>query len=366
MESEKAGSMNEQPPTHLPPGLLPFRDWTVEKFVELDEVPIDQAAQERHRIYSLLLMSIVLDGWNGNKYGEVGDYGQWRVAQRMPQATNVYRGGSYLGHNIAALAVDAEGHVIDYDFNHNEIFDSSVEHAESRLVRRVFALNQVYDSWEGNGDPLRRRIATPARQQRRVFATAVTDRADRVTPRTPEKVSSGYSTLLSDVTVYTSLESCAQCTGIMCLASVKEVVYLQPDAGQFLIGNIMRQATKAQSLSFTAPRPISGKEIGLKYYNELTEGAEDFTARVRDEPFFRSATKTNNSPSVTSYLCTDDAFRTFESAAEELSGRSTLDHPDYRPDRPEPALSNREVLGMAKDFLEYVKAVKNRGTSHRV
>ncbi|WP_406003150.1 hypothetical protein [Streptomyces sp. NBC_00829] len=364
MESERA--LTGQVPTDLPPGLHSFRDWTVEKFVHLDEAPIDPAMQERHRIYSMLLMSIVLDSWNGNKYGEVGDYGQWRADQRMPQAANVYRGGSYLGHNIAALAVDAEGRVIDYDFNHNEIFDSSVEHAESRLVRRVFALNQVYDQWEGNGETRHRRIAAPDRQQRRVFATAVTDRGDRVTPRTPEKVASGYSTLLSDVTVYTSLESCAQCTGIMCLASVKEVVYLQPDAGQFLIGNIMRRATKAQSLSFTAPRPIPGKEIGLRYYSELTEGAEDFAARVRDEPFFQSPTKTNNSPSVTSYLCTDGAYRTFQSATVELSGWSSLEHPDYRPDRPESALSNRQVLGMAKDFLEYVKGVKNRGTSHRV
>jgi hypothetical protein len=147
---------------------------------------------------------------------------------------------------------------------------------------------------------------------------------------------------------------------------VKEVVYLQPDTGQFLIGNIMRQATKAQGLSFTAPRPISGREIGLRYYNELTEGAEDFAARVRDEPFFQNATKTINSPSVTSYLCTDSACRTFESAAEELSGWNNLNYPNYRPNRPESALSNRQVLGMVKDFLEYVKTVKNRGTSHRV
>ncbi|MFE5923055.1 hypothetical protein [Streptomyces sp. NPDC056468] len=364
MESER--ELIGQLPVKLPPGLDPFRDWTVEEFVQLDEGPIDPAMQERHRIYSILLMSIILDGWNGNKHGEVGDYGQWRVDQKIPQAVDVYRGGSYLGHNIAALAVDAEGRVIDYDFNHNEVFDSSVEHAESRLVRRVFALNQVYDLWQGNeGIPHRGNAAT-VRQPRQLFATAVTDRADRVTPRTPEKVSSGYSTLLSDVTVYTSLESCAQCTGIMCLASVKEVVYLQPDTGQFLIGNIMRRATKEQKLSFTAPRPISGREIGLRYYDELAEGAESFDANVGEEPFFRSPTKTINGPSLTSYLCTDDAYRTFERAANELSDWSNLAYPDFRPATAESALSNRQVLDMAKDFLEYVLTVKNRGTSHRV
>ena len=96
-------------------------------------------------------MSVVLGQWNGNKFGESGDYGPWRAEQVIGSADgggHLYAGGTYEGHNIAALAVDGEGRVeIDFDFNHNNAFDSSAEHAESRLVRRVFSLDQVYAPW---------------------------------------------------------------------------------------------------------------------------------------------------------------------------------------------------------------------------
>lgn len=361
-DERRAGRVPDQP---VPPGLQPFWDKSVRDFVRLDEPQIDAPMQERHRIYSLLLMGIILDRWNGNKYGEAGDYGQWRANQLLAKSPNVYEGGTYQGHNIAALAVDAEGRVIDYDFNHNDVFDSSVEHAESRLVRRVFALNQVYDPWQLDKANARHEAGVPRRQERRMFATAITDRAECATARSREQVSSGYSTLLSDVTVYTSLESCAQCTGIMCLASVKQVVYLQPDDGQFLIGNIMRRATKAQSMSFTSPRPIAGDEIGFSYYHDLAAGNEDFGRRVVTEPFYTDGVKPVQTPSVTSYLCTDNAYRVYAGAASEFNALNALHYPDYRTDVTS-AMTNREVLAMAKDFLLYVKSVKNRGTAHRV
>ncbi|MFK0258881.1 hypothetical protein [Streptomyces sp. NPDC090445] len=349
----------------IPAGLKPFWEQTVREFVSLSEAPIDPPMQERHRIYSLLLMAIIFDQWNGNKYGDTGDYGQWRADQLLVDSPNIYRGGTYQGHNIAALAVDAEGRVIDYEFNHNDLFDSSVEHAESRLVRRVFALNQIYDPWELDPRNERHKSGPPERQRRRMFATAVTERAERATAREPEVVASGYATLLSDVTVYTSLESCAQCTGIMCLASVKEVIYLQPDDGQFLIGNIMRRATKAQSMGFTSPRPIAGEEIGFEFYRDLAAGNEDFTERVAREPFHTDGVKTARKPSVTSFLCTDSAYQVFERASSRL-GESSLEYPDFCPDRPPSALTNRKVLAEAMDFRAYVKSVGNRGTSHRV
>ena len=56
--------------------------------------------------------------------------------------------------------------------------------------------------------------------------------------------SAGYGTLLADVSIYTSLESCAQCSGIMALANVREVAYLQYDQGQYLVGNLMYRATR--------------------------------------------------------------------------------------------------------------------------
>ena len=79
----------------------------------------------------------------------------------------------YLGHNIACIAVDGNGAIIDFDFNHNDFFRSTVEHAESRLVRRLFSLTPIYDSWKTG---------------------------QRIDDR-----SKAFS--LSDVTLYTSLES---------------------------------------------------------------------------------------------------------------------------------------------------------------
>ena len=120
----------------------------------------DPAAQERHRIYSYLLMRLIHRFWNGNKNGPFGTYPQ-RSGQLERGRTDRYSGDinersdkahiawdRYLGHNIACLAVDGVGHIIDFDFNHNALFRSTAEHAESRLVRRLFSLTDVFDSWK--------------------------------------------------------------------------------------------------------------------------------------------------------------------------------------------------------------------------
>src|SRR5215472_16024149 len=125
----------------------------------------EDSVKERHRIYSLLLMALIVRFWNGNNNGPVGIYPH-REKQKLPgQAANAtqyrYRGDMndsddpqriswdrYLGHNIACLAVDGKGEVIDFDFNHNNLFRSSAEHAESRLVRRLFSLTDLMDNWK--------------------------------------------------------------------------------------------------------------------------------------------------------------------------------------------------------------------------
>src|ERR1700677_4425723 len=110
----------------VPSGLEKFWNSPVRRFATLEPPQFEDWEKERHRIYSLLLLAMVYAKWNGNKYGEIGDYGQWRANQLLGNANgeNLYGGGSYLGHNIAALAVDAEGRIMDFDFNHNAIFDS--------------------------------------------------------------------------------------------------------------------------------------------------------------------------------------------------------------------------------------------------
>src|SRR5438128_12013135 len=120
----------------------------------------------------------------------------------------------YVGHNIACVAVDGNGKIIAFDFTHNDFFRSSAEHAESRMVRRLFSLTDVFDSWKTG---------------------------DRIGDRS-------HAFSLQNVTLYTSLESCAQCSGVMSLGGVKQVVYLQNDFTAYMIGNIM----------FNLANPVSG------------------------------------------------------------------------------------------------------------
>jgi tRNA(Arg) A34 adenosine deaminase TadA len=372
--------MTQQRP--VPPGLKPFWSGSVQKFAELQPNGLSPEDEERCRIYSLMLMSLLVSKWNGNKYGETGDYGVWREEQQIgttKSGLKVYGGGSYLGHNIAAVAVDAEGRIIDFDFNHNAVFDSTVEHAESRLVRRVFALNQIYDPWfalnEDGSTPANAEGARHGRRRRarrNVFAT------EGATPPVapPEKVEEAleakpeapvpYSTLLTDVTIFTSLESCAQCSGIMCLGSVKDIVYLQWDQGQFLVGNMMWQATTTEKMGFTAPRPIRGDEIGLKQFQELNEANERFEAAVPQKPFYvgpGSGNKPVTSPAVTSFLCTDPARQIYKAAAKELT-EFELNFPSYQPIPT--ALTNEEAVIEANDFVEWAGELESRGAPHRV
>jgi tRNA(Arg) A34 adenosine deaminase TadA len=366
----------------VPPGLSPFWNGTVQQFAELQPNVFTPEEQERHRIYSLLLMGVIYGKWSGNKYGEIGDYGEWRSAQEIGstrEGLKIYGGGSYLGHNIAALAVDAEGRIIDFDFNHNQVFDSTVEHAESRLVRRVFALNQVYDPWfaldtdsSTPAAPEGARRAQRRHERRNVFATATSDRlapeparpntAAEATPTAPTP----YSSLLKDVTIYTSLESCAQCSGIMCLGSVKDIVYLQWDQGQFLVGNIMWQATRIEQMGFTAPRPIRGDEFGFEYFTQLNAANEAFNAKVPTSPFYTGpgAPSPVTSQAVTSFLCTDAARAIYAHATTDLNAWTQADFPTYQPTPS--ALTNQQALVEAHDFLDWTNQLDNRGAPHRI
>ena len=126
---------------------------------------LTDVGKERHRIYCYLLMKLIHRFWNGNKRGPVGKY-PLRESQKL--SGNRYQGDMfaspmrdplrvtwdrYLGHNIACIAVDGSGHIIDFEFNHNDFFRSSAEHAEARMVRRLFGLANIPDYWE-TGDPL--------------------------------------------------------------------------------------------------------------------------------------------------------------------------------------------------------------------
>jgi tRNA(Arg) A34 adenosine deaminase TadA len=330
-------SQGTHPPQPPEGRLADFWASGVKDLVLLPIPAFSPEVNERQTFYCLLLMALVAHYWNGNKRGREGTY-PWREKQKASDGH--YLGGDYLGHNIACLAADGQGEVIDFDFNHNDLLNSSVEHAESRLIRRVFSLTQVYDSWftRGSGDP-------------------------------PKSVS--YSTLLSEVTVYTSLESCSQCSGIMALGSVKDVVFLQRDPGQNSIGNILRNLSPVGG-RYLSPLPIPGDSLRLDCFRRLSKGYQEFCKGLSEKPFYISPQGVkDDSPSITSYLCTDDALCIFQDGRRQFEGTKEAKFPSYRPKdchgaEIQEALTNEGVLAHVKRFFTYAVSSGHRGTPHKL
>lgn len=130
------------------PNLEKYWDQKVSVLATINPPTIPDGLKERHKIYSLGLMAIVHHYWNGLKKGRDGDY-PWN-----PDAsTGVgrYLRDDYRGHNIGGYAVDRRGLIINFEFNHNRLLNSSAEHAEARLVRRIYGLAQINDSWDVAG-----------------------------------------------------------------------------------------------------------------------------------------------------------------------------------------------------------------------
>jgi tRNA(Arg) A34 adenosine deaminase TadA len=356
----------------LPEGIFPgdplaqFWPKTVSHLIDVHLPPelALEAVQERHRIFSLLLMALIVRFWNGNNNGPVGIYPQ-RESQKVPgQDPNLksfrYKGDlfetndpqriswdRYLGHNIACLAVDGKGEVMDFDFNHNNLFRSTTEHAESRLVRRLFSLADLIDDWKTG-----HRI----RGKSQAFA-------------------------LKDVTIYTSLESCAQCSGVMSLGRVKQVVYLQNDPGAYRIGNIMYNLAGQEppppkgDNSFLAALPIRASEVGLPYLDTLNRKYEEFRVQMADAEKNSDKTRAYFLPSrnsdaifttsITSFLCTDIAFDVFKSGADEFRNM-TLKHGDKEVPASNDSWSNRQCLEEAHRFFDYASVEGFRGSPHKL
>jgi tRNA(Arg) A34 adenosine deaminase TadA len=354
---------------------------------ELTDPVLGEAVRERHRIYSYLLMKLIHRFWNGNKNGPVGTYPQ-RSGQLERGRTDRYGGDinehpdrahilwdRYLGHNIACIAVDGLGHIIDFDFNHNSLFRSSAEHAESRLVRRLFSLTDVFDSWR-TGPHINKRP---------------------------------HAASLGEVTLYTSLESCAQCSGVMSLAGVKQIIYMQNDFTAYKIGNLMYNLANRIDLKDAngnitgnipgAPVPIPGSVVGLDEFATLNDAnrkfAEDMKAagidykkdrdtrgnpadvdqKILDRAFFVSSDKkvADYDPAITSFLCTDQALKVFKDGGGKLDGMVPRfeDHrfPAQNPLPPEPeqrVLTNKECLDEARQFFEYADIEGYRGSPHKL
>lgn len=318
-----------------------FMNKSLKELVEPSRSIIAEGEAERHRIYASSLAAITRHYWSGNKYGLSGTHPQNPMVSDWG-SNCPHLGSEYRGHNIAAIAVDHDGYVIDFDFNHNTLFDSSVEHAEARLIRRLFSLTQLQDSWN---------------------VASEDNPADK------------YSNALSKVTIYTSLESCTQCTGIMMLGRVKQVVYLQSDPGMYRIGDFLHTLTarKENQDFIRAPEPISADRIGLEIVSELDSAFRDFVENRNEAPpfFIDDQGKENRTSSITSFLCTEAALKPFSKAADLLSSLNPV-HPDYRPVCEEDddnsvcdKLTNAKALVEAQKFVDYATRKGSRGTPHR-
>jgi tRNA(Arg) A34 adenosine deaminase TadA len=319
----------------------------------------DEAVKERHRIYCHLLMKLIHRFWNGNKRGPLGTYPMRNQQLESQQSPGRYRGDMianpegtrlnwdrYLGHNIACIAVDGNGEIIDFDFNHNEFFRSSAEHAESRMVRRLFSLTDIRDGWK---------TGTPLGDKSRPFS-------------------------LNDVTLYTSLESCAQCSGVMSLGGVKQIVYLQNDFTAYMIGNIMYNLANRVGKLPGAPVPIPASEIDLNQFKQLNDAnlafGKKLTEADKNDPrqaFFVSSDGgfRDFSPSITSFLCTDTAYDIFDAGGKALN-TMPLAFPERRfPNQVDgkdhsAILTNAQCLKEAREFFKYADVEGYRGSPHKL
>ena len=330
------------------------------ELVEITPYSASPAEMERHRIYANLVLALLHGYFNGNKDGETGEY-PWSPQQRIGGSStkSLYQGGRYLGHNICCIAVDGDGEIIDFDFNHNSIFNSSVEHAEARLIKRLFSLADIHQDWD-----------SPTGTDNRWNLSA----EDAAAP--PRAVSDDdYGRSLENVTIYTSLESCAQCSGIMTLANIKQVVFLQPDPSQYMIGKIMYRLSRpvGQQGGRGAPLPISGTEVGMAVTQDLADDYARYLQKVGTGEgklaFYKppgsdnDPSKWSGSKSIVSFLCTDMAFDRFKAGRVALDAMS-LAHPEHRPEGIN-MLTNVQVLDQARHFLNYALTEGRRGTPHR-
>lgn len=324
------------------PNLEQYRNRLVNDLVAPPDLALTDPQKERHHIFALLVMALAFHYWNGNKRGQSAVYPR-NVSNTADTAENPFLRNDYRGHNIVAIAVDIDGRVIDFDFNHNELLHSSVEHAEARVVRRVYSLVDR-DTQIGDYHINQTTAASVAVRSR-----------------------------LGNATIYTSLESCAQCAGIMTLASVENVVYLQDDPGQYAVGNILWRMTDGAGDTPNAPRPIAASCFAFPYYTQLNDAFLEFRRSLADASTPPFAVPANGAPdrigSITSFLCTKAAWSIYQVAWMEFLQNLTLQYPSFQPTNnqghlQQSALSNQECLVSARQFYHYATSRGFRGTPH--
>ena len=190
---------------------------------------------------------------------------------------------------------------------------------------------------------------------------------------------------LNDVTLYTTLESCAQCSGVMSLAGVKQIVYLQNDFTAYMIGNIMYNLANRIPIKDSqgnvvstlpgAPVPIPASRVGLDEFDALNNANLAFvkdlkaaeTKKDSTKAFFISSDKAlvDYDPSITSFLCTDTAYGMFERGGNKLDSEPLKFRNSRFPDK-DKVLTNEQCLAEAREFFKYADIEGYRGSPHKL
>ena len=186
--------------------------------------------------------------------------------------------GEKRGHNIGSILVAPDGKIVNWARNCNAALSNGTQHGEVRLM--VGYLNRV----------------------------------------------GGYS--LKDHTIYTTLEPCAQCSGMMVLCNIKRTVYGQTDPGfGKAIERLALDSKKWNENGYEPyPREVISDRSKTQYCLQLEEAYKD------------------TGGSITKFLLTGQARSIFAKATETLK--------NYKLKYPE---ENKSVLAHAIKTLAYVK-----------
>lgn len=175
------------------------------------------------------------------------------------------------GHNIGSILADKNSHPIFWARNAITALDDATQHGEVRLIQSFLRCNGV------------------------------------------GKFANGY-------TVYTTLEPCAMCAGMMSLTKVRRVVYLQADPEYGNVRNAL---------------------IAIKYPRIFAQSTPPDLKQKKDlERGYRAYKVRNKKGTLTEYLLSDEARKIFASAQADLNA--------YRVKYPE----NEAVLQKIREFLK--------------
>ncbi|WP_159950207.1 nucleoside deaminase [Pseudomonas sp. Irchel s3a18] len=130
----------------------------------------------------------------------------------------------------------------------------------------------------------------------------------------------GVGKYVKGYSVYTTLEPCAMCSGMLAMTQVDRVIYLQRDPAYGGIGERLKNSKYPRTYEEYTPNQLTQK-------NKLEREFEIFQ-------------KKNNS--ITDFLLTDEAHRIFMSAGRALS--------EYQTSHPE----NEQILNSARAYLSKI------------